>query len=144
MNSTFILVDRSVAPEVFVKVVEAKKNLASGKFKTINEALSAANVSRSAFYKYKNNVFAHTRFESEQIVTLFFTMEDIAGILSDILILLSSAGANILTINQNIPVNHVANVTISMRTEEMSESLDSMIERLKSVDGVNKLEILSM
>ena len=144
MNSTFILVDRAVAPDVFVKVVEAKKNLASGRFKTINEALNEAKISRSAFYKYKNYVFAHSKFDTEQIATLFFTMDDVAGILSDILILLSSAGANILTINQNIPVNHIANVTISMRTEEMTESLDAMIEKLKGVDGVNKLDILSM
>lgn len=144
MDSTFILVERTVAPEVFVKVVEAKKNLASGRFKTINEALNDAKISRSAFYKYKNYVFAHSKFDNEQIVTLFFTLDDVAGILSDILILLSSAGANILTINQNIPVNGVANVTISMRTEEMSEELDLMIEKLKSVDGVNKIDILSM
>lgn len=144
MNSTFILVDGAVAPEVFVKVVEAKKNLASGRFKTINEALNAAKISRSAFYKYKNYVFAHSKFDTEQIVTLFFTLDDIAGILSDILILLSTAGANILTINQNIPVNHIANVTISMRTDDMTERLDVMIEKLKSVDGVNKLDILSM
>lgn len=144
MNSTFILVDKSVVPEVFVKVVEAKQNLASGRFKTIIEALNDAKISRSAFYKYKNYVFAHSKFDTEQIVTLFFTLDDVAGILSDILILLSSAGANILTINQNIPVNHIANVTISMRTEEMTESLDAMIEKLKGVDGVNKLDILSM
>lgn len=103
MESTYILVDKSVAPEVFVKVVDAKKKLSSGRYKTINDALAAANISRSAFYKYKNYVFAHTKFETEQLVTLFFTLDDVAGILSDILILLSSEGANILTINQNIP-----------------------------------------
>ena len=92
MESTYILVDKSVAPEVFVKVVDAKKKLSSGRYKTINDALAAANISRSAFYKYKNYVFAHTKFETEQLVTLFFTLDDVAGILSDILILLSSEG----------------------------------------------------
>jgi chorismate mutase len=144
MDSTFILVDRTIAPEVFVKVVEAKKKLASGRFKTINDALNDAKISRSAFYKYKNHVFEHSKFNSEQIVTLFFTLDDVAGILSDILILLSDAGANILTINQNIPSCGVANVSISMRTEEMKHDTDFMIERLKGVDGVNKIEILSM
>lgn len=144
MESTYILINESIAPEVFVKVVKAKENLASGKFKTVNEALSEVGLSRSSFYKYKDHVFAHSKFDTEQIVTLFFTLDDIAGILSDILILLSSASANILTINQNIPVNSVANVTVSMRTDGMKVSLEEMIKRLKTVDGVNKIEILSM
>ncbi|MBS7298747.1 MAG: ACT domain-containing protein [Eubacteriales bacterium] len=144
MDSTFILVDRTVAPDVLVKVVDAKEKLSSGRYKTINDALSAANISRSAFYKYKNYVFAHSKFDTEQIVTLFFTLDDVAGILSDILILLSDAGANILTINQNIPINGSANVTISMRTDNMAIGLEMMITKLKSVDGVNKIELLSM
>ncbi len=144
MNSTFILVDRTVAPDVFVKVVDAKEKLSSGRYKTVNEALEAAKISRSAFYKYKNYVFAHSKFDTDKIVTLFFTLNDVAGILSDILILLSAAGANILTINQNIPTNSVANVTISMRIDNMTDDLDGMIERLKTVNGVNKIELLSM
>lgn len=144
MESNYILVNESIAPEVFVKVVKAKENLASGKFKTVNEALASVELSRSSFYKYKDYVFAHSKFDTEQIVTLFFTLDDIAGILSDILILLSSASANILTINQNIPVNSIANITISMRTDGMKVSLEEMIKRLKTVDGVNKIEILSM
>ncbi len=144
MDTTFILVDRAVAPDVLVKVVDAKEKLSSGRYKTINDALSAANISRSAFYKYKNHVFSHSKFDTEQIVTLFFTLDDVAGILSDILILLSAAGANILTINQNIPQGNSANVTISMRTDNMKIDLDAMIEKLKGVDGVNKIDILSM
>ncbi len=144
MDSAFILVDRAVAPDVLVKVVDAKEKLSSGRYKTINEALNAANISRSAFYKYKNHVFSHSKFDAEQIVTLFFTLDDVPGILSDLLILLSAGGANILTINQNIPVNNSANVTVSMRTDNMTAGLDEMIKRLKSVDGVNKIELLSM
>lgn len=144
MNSNYILVDSQVAPEVFLKVVEAKKNLSSGKFSTVNDAIADAKISRSAFYKYKNFVFPHSKVETEQIVTLFFTLDDISGILSDLLILMSSAGANILTINQNIPADGVAHVTVSMRTEHMHMPFDAFIARLKSVDGVNKLEILAM
>ncbi len=144
MNSQYILVDTRIAPEVFLKVVEAKKNLSSGKFSTVGDAIADAKLSRSAFYKYKNYVYPHSKVETEQIVTLFFSLDDIAGILSDLLILMSSAGANILTINQNIPANGVANVTVSMRTEHMEMPLDAFVARLKSVEGVNKLEILAM
>ncbi len=144
MNSQYILVDTRIAPEVFLKVVEAKKNLSSGKFSTVGDAIADAKLSRSAFYKYKNYVYPHSKVETEQIVTLFFSLDDIAGILSDLLILMSSAGANILTINQNIPANGVANVTVSMRTEHMEMPLDAFVARLRSVEGVNKLEILAM
>lgn len=144
MNSQYILVDTRIAPEVFLKVVEAKKNLSSGKFSTVGDAIADAKLSRSAFYKYKNYVYPHSKVETEQIVTLFFSLDDIAGILSDLLILMSSAGANILTINQNIPANGVANVTVSMRTEHMEMPLDAFVARLESVEGVNKLEILAM
>lgn len=144
MNSQYILVDTRIAPEVFLKVVEAKKNLSSGKFSTVGDAIADAKLSRSAFYKYKNYVYPHSKVETEQIVTLFFSLDDIAGILSDLLILISSAGANILTINQNIPANGVANVTVSMRTEHMEMPLDAFVARLRSVEGVNKLEILAM
>ena len=144
MNSQYILVDTRIAPEVFLKVVEAKKNLSSGKFSTVGDAIADAKLSRSAFYKYKNYVYPHSQVETEQIVTLFFSLDDIAGILSDLLILMSSAGANILTINQNIPANGVANVTVSMRTEHMEMPLDAFVARLRSVEGVNKLEILAM
>ncbi len=144
MNSQYILVDTRIAPEVFLKVVEAKKNLSSGKFSTVGDAIADAKLSRSAFYKYKNYVYPHSKVETEQIVTLFFSLDDIAGILSDLLILMSSAGANILTINQNIPANGVANVTVSMRTEHMEMPLDAFVARLGSVEGVNKLEILAM
>lgn len=144
MDSKYILVDSAIAPQVFLKVVEAKKNLSAGKFSTVNDAIADAKISRSAFYKYKNYVFPHSKVETEQIVTLFFTLDDIAGILSDLLILMSSAGANILTINQNIPSDGVANVTVSMRTEHMEMSLDAFVARLKRVEGVNRLEILAM
>ena len=144
MSTRYILVDWQIAPEVFQKVAEAKNMLSSGKYRTINEILAEVKLSRSAFYKYKNYVFEHSQGVTQQIVTLFFTLDDISGILSDLLILISSAGANILTINQNIPTNGVANVTVSMRTEKMMLSQDELIERLKSVSGVNKIEILSM
>lgn len=144
MNTRYILVDSQVAPEVFQKVAEAKNMLSSGKYRTINEVLTEVKLSRSAFYKYKNYVFEHSQGIWEQIVTLFFTLDDISGILSDLLILISSAGANVLTINQNIPTNGVANVTVSMRTEKMMLSLEELISRLKTVSGVNKIEILAM
>lgn len=143
-NSSYIVVDTAVAPEVFVKVVEAKNLLASGKYKTTNEALAQAKISRSAFYKYKNHVYACSELGQERMITLAFVLDDVAGVLSEMLGIMAEHGTNILTINQNIPVNHVANMTITLRMQDMGTGLDSLLERLKAIRGVNRAEILAM
>lgn len=141
-KKSYLLVDTSVAPDVFLKVVEAKNKLASGKCRTINEAIEAVKISRSAFYKYKNYVFAYSETSREKIITLFFTLEDVAGILSDILRVLASFGANVLTINQNIPVNGIANITVSFRTD--LEGTDDIVNGLYGIEGINKIDVLAM
>lgn len=141
-KKTYLLIDSQVAPEVFIKVVEAKNKLASGKCRTINEAIDSARISRSAFYKYKNYVFSYSETSREKIITLFFTLEDVAGILSDILKVLASFGANVLTINQNIPVNGIANITVSFRTD--LEGADEIVNNLYGIEGINKIDVLAM
>lgn len=141
-KKSYLLVDAAVAPDVFLKVVEAKNKLASGKCRTINEAIEAVKISRSAFYKYKNYVFAYSETSREKIITLFFTLEDVAGILSDILRVLASFGANVLTINQNIPVNGIANITVSFRTD--LEGIDDIVDGLYGIEGINKIDVLAM
>ncbi len=144
MSVSYILVDTSVAPEVFVKVVKVKNYLDSGRCKTISEALEKVKISRTAFYKYKNYVFSHSDAKQEKMVTLGFTLEDISGVLSDILSLLAKYKTNVLTINQNIPVNGIANLTISFETGNMTIDNDELIGRLGKVKGVNKVSILAM
>jgi chorismate mutase len=143
-KSSYLLVDTSVAPEVFVKVVKAKKYLDSGKCETINEAIARANISRSAFYKYKNYVFPYSELNKEKIVTLFFILDDVSGILSNILHVLAQYQTNVLTINQNIPVNNLANITISFRMGKGRMDIDGLIEEMKNIEGINKIELLSM
>ena len=106
-KTSYLLVDASIAPEVFVKVVEAKKLLAAGRCKTINEAIERVNISRSAFYKYKNYVYPYNELRKEKIFTLFFTLDDVSGILSDILKVFAGHNTSVLTINHNIPVNNI-------------------------------------
>lgn len=143
-KTSYLLVDASIAPDVFVKVVEAKNKLASGKCKTINEAIEKVKISRSAFYKYKNFVFPYNEMNKEKIVTLFFTLDDVAGILSEILRVLASHGTNVLTINQNIPVNNIANITISVRVGENRLEIDNIVSELECINGINKIDILAM
>ena len=99
----YLLVAESIAPEIFKKVLEAKKYIATGKAANSSEAVRLANISRSAFYKYKDRVMEYNSRESNAIVTFYMTMEDVPGVLSSVINHLAEYGANILTINQNIP-----------------------------------------
>ena len=144
MNTSYIIIDNNIAPEVFKKVVEVKRLIASGKYKSVNEALDMAKLSRTAFYKYKNHVFSSDDTGMNNIATLAFTLEDFTGVLSDILSCLARNGISILTINQNIPVNGIANITISLRISNAGVSIDEIINELREIHGVNKVHLLAM
>ncbi len=144
MKTSYVLVDLAAAPEIFVKVVEAKNYLASGRCKTIGEALEHAKISRTAFYKYKDHVFSYSDAKREKMITLEFTLDDVSGVLSDILAELAESGTNVLTINQNIPINGIANVTISLETGNMSVGVEELTAGLEKISGVNKVRVLAM
>lgn len=142
-TSKYFLVDTSVLPEVFIKVVEVKKILSSGVIKNINEAVKKVGISRSAFYKYRDYVFPFYETSRGRVMTLFFVVEDFSGILSSIINKISAAKANILTINQNIPINGLADVTISIETDGMECDINVLMEEISKIDGVRRQEILA-
>ena len=106
----FLLVDESVLPEVFAKVVEAKDLLRSGRASTAAQAARLAGISRTAFYKYRDAVFSYDAGKSGGIVTVHLILQDNPGVLSALLAAFADAGANILTVNQNNPAGGVASV----------------------------------
>ena len=136
-----MLIDSKVLPEVFSKVLHAKKLLADGECKDISEAVKKAEISRSAFYKYRDYVFPFNQMQG--IITLFFIVSDITGVLSSILSVLADAKTNVLTINQNIPVNSVADVTISVQNDMSAVDLNELVDRLSSLDGVKDVRVLA-
>lgn len=142
-EARYLLVDSSVLPEIFTKVVEAKRLLKTGKIKTASEAAEKLKISRSAFYKYKDCVFPVEEANKDSIITLFFEVADMPGVLSCILKVLASAKANVLTINQSIPVNGGANITICLRIEGMDISANSLLKKLRAIEFVRKAEITS-
>ena len=142
-TSKYYLVNTSVLPEVFVKVVEVKKILSSGTIKNINDAVKKVGISRSAFYKYRDYVFPFYETSRGRVMTLFFVVEDYSGILSSIINRISSAKANILTINQNIPINGLADVTISIETDSMTSDINVLMDEISRIDGVRRHEILA-
>ena len=136
-----VIADLSVLPPVYHKVLKVKEILESGEAETVNEAADMADVSRSAYYKYKDYVFPFNQMQG--ILTLLIAVIDIKGVLSDMLAFMSDAGCNILTINQNVPVNGVANITVTVQTEQMKVSTDRLITGLQTIRGVRKVNILA-
>ena len=129
MYRGFLLIDAAVVPQIFIKVLEAKKLLASGQAKNISTAIKMADISRSAFYKYKDSVF--TSESVSDIVTANIILLDELGALQEVLALLSKAGANVVSINQALPANGTAEVSITMKTAEMQLGLNETLKQLK-------------
>ena len=136
-----VIADLSVLPPVYHKVITVKELLESGQAETVNEATEIADVSRSAYYKYKDYVFPFNQMQG--ILTLLVAVVDMKGVLSDMLGFISDVGCNILTINQNVPVNGVANITITVQTENMRVSTDRLISGIQKVRGVRRVDILA-
>ncbi len=142
-KQTYFIVEADKLPEVFTKVVEAKRMLELREVATINEATQRVGISRSAFYKYKDSVMPFSDMMRGHIVTFQSMLRDEPGVLSSILSIFAASGANILTINQSIPVNGGAAVTISAETSGMTEPLDELLSELNVLHGVVQFEILA-
>lgn len=139
MNGKFVVVRADVLPEVILKVLEAKRMLALGECKTSTDACREAGISRSAYYKYKDCAFMYNEETNSGIVTYYLTLRDKAGVFSEVLACLYSNGANILTINQNIPIDSAATATVTVRFEEGGKNLQQVREALSELPGVVKV-----
>ena len=139
----YYIVAAEALPEVFLKVAEAKRMLQTGEADTVGEATRLAGISRSAFYKYKDAVQPFNDMKTGHVITFYAMLKNNPGVLSHVLSIFSASGANILTINQSIPVNGCAAVTISAETSEMQESLEVLIAEVSGTYGVVKFEILA-
>ena len=139
----YYLVSAEALPEVFIKVAEAKRMLQVGEADTVGEAARLVGISRSAFYKYKDAVQPFQNMRADHIITFYALLKDIPGVLSNYLSIFANSGANILTINQTIPTNGCAGVTISAETSDMVEGLEELMARASSAEGVLKFEIMA-
>lgn len=137
----YVLVNAEILPDIYKKVLNAKEYLASGDAKNATQAAKMANISRSAYYKYKDSVFEYNPENSQEIATLSLKLIDTKGVLSAVTNELYVVGANVLSINQVIPQNGIADVTLTMRIAEMSVSIDELTEKLKNVNGVKSVII---
>lgn len=139
----YYIVEASALPEVFVKVAEAKRLLSTGEAATVNEATRMMDISRSAFYKYRDAVLPFQNMMTGRIITFQLLLHDEAGLLSQILGEFAQAKANIITINSIVPTNGTAVVTISAETMDLTISLEELLEKLSTTRGVVKAEVLA-
>ena len=139
----YYIVAANALPEVFIKVAEAKRMMQTGEADTVGDATRKAGISRSAFYKYKDSVQPFNDMKAEHIITFYGMLKDNTGVLSRVLGIFASSGANILTINQSIPTNGCAAVTISAETSGMEQTLESLIASVSGVEGVIRFEIMA-
>ena len=134
-NVNYLLIEASILPDVYLKVIEAKNLLLSKEADSVSQAVRMAGISRSAYYKYKDKVFEYSE-QGEDTVTIDARLEDNAGVLSSVMNELYLAGANVLSVNQSIPVNAVANVSITVRIAEADTANGELMEKIKKVSGV--------
>jgi chorismate mutase len=144
MPDRYLVIDKEILPDVFDKVLEAKELLRSGRVKEITEATRKVGISRSTFYKYKDKVFPFSETEVGKKVILSFMLNHMQGVLSNVLQVISAKGGNILTINQEIPINEMASVNITIESAGLTETLEELTEELAGIIGVQKVYILAM
>lgn len=139
----YFVVTKKAVPEVLLKVVEAKRLLESGKLPTIQDAVDAVGISRSSFYKYKDDIFPFHDSTQGKTVTLSMQIEDEPGLLSDVLQVIAQFGANILTIHQSIPINGVAALSISVQVLQTTKDISEMLDAMEKRTGVHSVKILA-
>ena len=141
-SSYFVLREKAV-PEVLLKVVEAKRLIDSGKAESVQDATEAVGISRSTFYKYKDDIFPYHENAKGKTITMVIQLDDEPGILSVVLKTIAEFRANILTIHQSVPVNGIASLTLSIDVFPETGSPDAMKDAIELVHGIQYVKILA-
>ncbi len=144
MLKKYLIVSKKILPDVYEKVIEARNLINNGNVKGITEAVKKVGISRSTYYKYKDYVFSPSEnsIGRKAVVTMMLRHEK--GVLSNVLNYLSSVNANILTINQSIPINGKASVSVSLDISDITQSIDDMIIEIKKIKGVSAIKLISI
>ncbi|MFV9510893.1 MULTISPECIES: ACT domain-containing protein [Tepidibacillus] len=138
----FYLVRADILPDAILKTIEVKKMLQNQEVETVNEAVKRVGISRSAYYKYKDGIFPFNAMMKEKIVTISLDLEHRSGILSNMLSYIAKVGGNVLTINQTIPLQDIANIVVSIDTVSMKIGISDLIDGLKEIEGVKKVQLI--
>ena len=139
----YFVLKRKAVPEVLLKVVEAKRLLESGKVESVQEAVEQTGISRSSFYKYKEDIFPFHEDARGKTITMVMQLDDEPGLLSMVLKTIANHDGNILTIHQSIPVSGVATLTVSVAISELTDDVSEMISDIEKTEGIHYLKILA-
>ncbi|MFZ3172234.1 MAG: ACT domain-containing protein [Carboxydocellales bacterium] len=138
----YLKVRADILPEAILKTAQVKELLARGEAATVNEAVEKVELSRSAFYKYKDGVFPFFEASQGRIITLSLLLEHKTGVLSTVLNTIAQVSGNILTINQSLPLQGMATATISLETAQLVEGLDTLMSSIEAIDGVKSVDLV--
>lgn len=144
MADRLYIVNSAVLPEIFEKVLEVKTLLHTGKVKDISEGVKAVGISRSAYYKYKDNVFLLSEGSKGRKATLSFLLKHEAGALSMVLEKLRTVKANIITINQDIPINHAASVNLTLDMSAMEMDIKDLMDSFSQEETVISIALVAI
>ncbi len=137
------IVREEALSSVLVKTLYVKELLETKKVSSITEAIEKAGISRGAYYKYKDLIMPFYDMQSEKKVTFLMVLEDVKGVLSKILNIMAKYNVNVITINQNVPINNVANVTVTVDTFDLKIKIEDLIKKIGATEGVKKVDIIS-
>ena len=137
----YVLKEKAV-PEVLLKVVEAKRLIDSGKIASVQEATESVGISRSSFYKYKDDIFPFHETTKGKTITMVIQMDDTPGLLAELLREAAKYRANILTIHQSIPINGIATLTLSIEILSTTGNISEMVDEMEENEGVHYLKIV--
>ena len=142
-DDSFFIVKKRAVPEVLLKVVEAKRLLDSERAMTVQEATEQVDISRSSFYKYKDDIFPFHENERGKPITMVIQLNDEPGLLSNVLQAIASFKLNILTIHQSIPINGIASLTLSVDVFNKGNNVDEIVAAIEAVEGIRYVKIIA-
>ena len=142
VKSNYFVLKEKAIPEVLLKVVKAKRLLDTGKAASVQEAADAVGISRSSFYKYKDDIFPFHDSARGKTITFACSMDDKPGLLSDVLKVVADFGANILTIHQTIPINGIASLSLSVQILDTTGDVSEMVAEIEKRSGVHNVKVL--
>lgn len=144
MLDEYLMVEKSALPDYFLKVLKARRLLETGECAQVIDAVHAAGISRSTYYKYKDKILEPSRLTTGRKASLMLTLDHRAGMLSRVLSALSSGRANILTITQNLPIHGKASIMLSLDLSQITEPMDALMDALNAIDGVDHVRLLAL
>ena len=144
MLNDYLIVEKSALPDYFIKVVEARRLLQSGVYTQVIDAVHAAGISRSTYYKYKDKILETSQLTVGRKASLMLQLNHRAGMLSKVINTLTGCNANILTITQSLPIHGKASIMLSIDLSQLSRGIDEMVDALSGIDGVEQVRLLAV